>query len=129
MSKASDDLNEMTKALSSIIAGSIASRARMDARVAAYDAMMDKLQTAPVEVPETVGIAEEQPLTGTTRERIEGEPPVVPVRAIHNTVEPLDTGVAVYKSCTGCQRMVKSLSDCPTCSTRVDSEATPIWKR
>ena len=110
MSKASDDLKEFAMALTAAFANGISKRARMEARVASYE--MEKAHAR----------------LGTTRERLPGEPPVVPVRAVNNQlVHPLSTP-EVYESCNGCGRMNKSLT-CAFCPTRGGAEATPVWKR
>ncbi len=127
--KASEDLDEVTKALTAAIAGSIANRARMDAQREAWDQAQKVFLATPItEVPVNVGIAEEQPQIGTTRERLPGEPPVVPVRAIHNEVSPPQEAPAIFKACVSCGRMSKSLS-CLTCDSLNQGEATPLWDR
>lgn len=130
MTTAAEDFDEVNKALSAAIASSIAGRARMDAQRGRWADAQRAFGVVPVdEVPRNAGIAEEQPLIGTARPHVDGEPPPVPVRAIHNEVSPHQTDPVIYKSCTGCGRMHKSLSSCPTCDNRANDEATPIWRR
>ena len=127
MTSAADDLNEISKALTARIAGGIANRARMDARVSAYNEAQTAFKTQLAsEVPVNVGIAQEQPEMGTAREREPAEPPVVPIRAIHNDVSHTTSDAEVFKSCTGCGRMVKSLDACLTCDNKPSTSATPI---
>lgn len=124
MTTASEALDTLEKALSARVASSISRRARMASRVDAYNAQMA------ADVPTHVGSAQPQPEVGTSRERLAGEPPVVPIRTIHNTMAPTHGEPVMFKSCDGCGRMNKSTADhCLTCSTRPNSEATPIWRR
>ncbi len=129
MTTASEDLKDVNKALTAAIAGSIARRARMAAQVQTYETVQRVFGATPVdEVPSVVGIAEDQPQIGTTRERLPNEPPVVPVRVIHNDVSAAPTEPEVFKSCVGCGRMSKGLM-CHTCDNTPEVEATPIWRR
>ncbi len=130
MTTASDKLQEIAKALTARFASGIASRARMEARVAEYNAAQHVFAATPVgDVPQIVGSAEEQPVIGTNRERPAAEPPVVPVRTIHNDLSHTTSAPEMFKSCVGCGRMSKSLSGCISCDNRADSSATPIWRR
>ncbi len=129
MTTAAEDLEDVTKALTAAIAGGFAQRARMEARVAEYNTAQRAFNATPVaEVPTNVGIAEAQPQLGTSRVRPAAEPPVVPVRAIHNEVPQASSEAEVYKSCVSCGRLSKSLA-CLTCDNTTDSSATPVWRR
>lgn len=129
MTTASEDLQEIQKALTARFASSITKRARMAGAIQQYEAARVFAATPADGVPQTVAVAEAQPLMGTSRERPLAEPPVVPVRAIHNDLSHTTTAPEMFKSCTGCGRMTKSLTECITCDNRVDPSATPIWKR
>ncbi len=131
MTTASEDLKEIKKALTARFASGIASRARMEARVVEYNAAQRVFAATPVsEVPQVVGIAEDQPFIGTSRERPAAEPPVVPVRAIHNDLSHTTSAPEIFKACVGCGRMSKSLEGCLSCAQRTaDDAATPIWRR
>lgn len=119
---AANAFDELSKALSSRFASSLAKRARLLAKVSTHP------RTEFASVSGIARIAETQPLLGTSRERLAGEPTVVPVRSIHNTVTSPQEEPAVFKSCAGCGRMSKSLT-CISCDTRQEATATPIWKR
>ncbi len=72
-----------------------------------------------------------QPKAAATAEapaKAPAEPPVVPVRAMHNEVPQASVEPEVFKSCTGCGRMSKSLK-CHTCDNTPSFEAPPIWRR
>lgn len=130
MTTASEDLQEVEKALSARIVSSIARRSRMEASAAQYAQDQRVFNVVPVpDVPQSAGIAETQPQIGTNRTQTPGETPVIPVRVIHNDVNPTQGTPEIYKSCVSCGRMNKSLEACLSCDNRPSSEATPIWKR
>jgi hypothetical protein len=126
-STASGAMDDVAKALSARVVSSLAKRARLAASVAKYEQAQRHSAVAPGDVPLVAGIAGEQPGRGTQRAQDLREPPVVPVRKIHMEAQPLGDS-SVYKSCTGCGRMNKSLS-CVTCDSKKTSEATPLWSR
>lgn len=100
----------MGKALRSSAIVGIARRARMDE----YSA----------------GVAREQPVVGTNRERGEFEPPVVPVRVVE-TPQPTYATPESLTDCNQCGYVYKSLEKCPRC-TRIASlggEALPLHFR
>lgn len=129
---ATESMHALNKALSSRLASSIANRARMQDRVDNFTApVAAPLITIPVDdgVTSHVGIAEAQPLIGTAREFDLNEPPVVPVRAIHNVVENHTTEPEIYKSCNGCRRVIIETAECPTCVVNTETEAPLYWRR
>jgi hypothetical protein len=130
MTTASEDLKDVNKALTASLASSIARRARMVNRVHAYEAAAIAFGARQRDfgVPESVGIAQEQPAIGTARETNLAEPPVVPVRMLRNDVSQTLGDAEVFKSCVSCGRMSKSLA-CLSCSIRQLSEARPLWRR
>jgi hypothetical protein len=122
MKTAQEQLEDVAKALSSLAVNGFAKQARQAQARDNYTAAMEW----------KAGIAQEQPGVGSTRVAEPTEPTAVPVRSLHNAPSHTTPGDAeIYKSCTGCGRMVKSLASCLTrsCQEGRKGEAGPHWKR
>jgi hypothetical protein len=119
--KACEELDNMSKALSGAVASSMAKQLRLQSVVHEYNEAVFK-----------AGVADEQPTFGTTRQQDMNEPPLVPTRKVTPEQSTAISASEVYKSCTGCKKMNKSTSaSCTRCDSnqRASYEAPPFWKR
>ena len=114
-----EKLEDTFKALSSVVASSISRRARMEARVEQHNALAsvsNQVANHEMGIPETADVANDAPVIGTDRAQAPGEPPVVPIRMIHNgplSITPCEA--EVFKSCNSCGTMTKSTVPCRRC--------------
>lgn len=116
-------LERMTKALTSVAVAGFAKRARMEAQVAAHQALENKSEETVVTKPSP------EPELGVSYTRSSHEPPVVPVRHVEPPAPEVRKSETV-EECGTCGYVRKSTTaTCPVCDRHNSGESTPIWRR